>query len=224
MKFISKISFFTMFFILSCSGAKQEMKTSSEPAMKPVPVAEETVMNEKTPEKKELLAVMKVRHGDEELGNIVIKLFKDKTPVTVDNFVGLAKGEKMFMDPQTRQQVKRPFYNGLVFHRIIKDFMIQGGCPLGTGTGGPGYRFEDEFVSELKFDKPGYLAMANSGPATNGSQFFITTIPTSWLNNKHTIFGEVIEGMDVVKKIEAVQTGRGDKPVVPVVLEEVIIK
>lgn len=224
MKVISKISFVTLFFILSCSGAKQERKTSSEPAMKPVPVAEETAMNEKTPEKNELLAVMKIRHGDEVLGNIVIKLFKDKTPITVDNFTGLAKGEKMFMDPKTRKQVKRPFYNGLVFHRIIKNFMIQGGCPLGAGTGGPGYSFEDEFVSDLQFDKPGYLAMANSGPATNGSQFFITTVPTSWLNNKHTIFGVVIEGMDVVKKIEAVPTGRGDKPIVPVVLEEVIIK
>ncbi|MDO9513710.1 MAG: peptidylprolyl isomerase [Elusimicrobiota bacterium] len=167
---------------------------------------------------------MKIRHGDEPLGEIVIKLYPDKAPVTVDNFVDLAKGDKMFMDPRTRQQITRPFYNGLIFHRIIKNFMIQGGCPMGNGTGGPGYRFKDEFDVSLVFDRPGLLAMANSGPGTNGSQFFITTVPTPWLNNKHTIFGEVIEGMDVVKKIEAVKTGSGDRPLEPVILEEVIIK
>ena len=222
MKIVSKICFVAVFFILSCSGAKQEVKISSEPAMKPAPVAEETDV--KTPEKKEMLAVMKIRHGDKSLGEIVIKLYPDKTPVTVDNFVDLAKGDKMFVDSRTRQQVKRPFYNGLTFHRIIKSFMIQGGCPIGNGTGGPGYRFKDEFVDSLIFDRPGLLAMANSGPGTNGSQFFITTVPTPWLNGRHTIFGEVIEGLDVVKKMEALKTGSGDRPVSPVILEEVIIK
>ncbi len=221
MKIISKIGFAVVFFIVGCGALKQESPT--DPA-EISPPAEETLVKEKIPEKKELLAVMKIRHGDEPLGEIVIKLYPDKAPVTVENFVDLAKGDKMFTDPRTRQQLKRPFYNGLIFHRIIKNFMIQGGCPLGNGTGGPGYRFKDEFDGSLVFDRPGILAMANSGPGTNGSQFFITTVPTPWLNNHHTIFGEVIEGMDVVKKIEAVKTGPGDRPLESVVLEEVIIK
>lgn len=221
MRIVAKICFIAVFFIVSCSGAKQEVKISSEPAVTP-PVAEETVV--KKPEKKEMLAVMKIRHGDNALGEIVVKLYPAKTPVTVENFVDLAKGDKVFVDSRTRQQVKRPFYNGLTFHRIIKNFMIQGGCPIGNGTGGPGYRFKDEFVSGLSFDRPGILAMANSGPGTNGSQFFITTVPTPWLNGRHTIFGEVIKGMDVVKKMEAVKTGSGDRPVTPVILEEVVIK
>lgn len=221
MKIISKIGFAVVFFIAGCGTLKQE--SPSAPAAISPP-AEETLVKEKIPEKKELLAVMKIRHGDEPLGEIVIKLYPDKAPVTVENFVDLAKGDKMFMDPRTRQQITRPFYNGLIFHRIIKNFMIQGGCPMGNGTGGPGYRFKDEFDGSLVFDRPGLLAMANSGPGTNGSQFFITTVPTPWLNNKHTIFGEVIEGMEVVKKIEAVKTGSGDRPLEPVILEEVVIK
>ena len=230
MKIISKICLIAVFFIMSCGGHCRDMNTSSETAAKSAPVAhagatpEETAVKEKIPEKKEMLAVMKIRHGDEELGEIVIKLYPDKTPETVENFTALAKGEKMFIDPRTRQQVKRPFYNGLTLHRVIKNFMIQGGCPIGNGTGGPGYSFKDEFADGLTFDKPGLLAMANSGPGTNGSQFFITTAPTPWLNGHHTIFGEVIAGMDVVKKIEAVKTGSGDRPVVDVVLGEVIIK
>ncbi|MFH2083981.1 MAG: peptidylprolyl isomerase [Candidatus Omnitrophota bacterium] len=221
MKIISKIGFAVVFFIAGCGGLKQE---SPSAPVEISPPAEETLVKEKIAEKKELRAVMKIRHGDEPLGEIVIKLYPDKAPVTVENFVDLAKGDKMFMDPRTRQQVKRPFYNGLIFHRIIKNFMIQGGCPMGNGTGGPGYRFKDEFDGSLVFDRLGLLAMANSGPGTNGSQFFITTVPTPWLNNRHTIFGEVIEGMDVVKKIEAVKTGSGDRPLESVILEEVIIK
>lgn len=157
-------------------------------------------------------------------GTIVIKLFPKDAPKTVDNFVGLAKGTKEFKDPKTGQMVKRPLYDGLVFHRVIPDFMIQGGDPLGNGTGGPGYRFEDEFGSNRSFDKPGILAMANAGPNTNGSQFFITVAATPWLNNRHTIFGEVVEGYDVVEKISLVDRGGNDRPLTPVVMRKVTIE
>lgn len=148
------------------------------------------------------------------LGDIKVELFADKAPKTVANFVSLAEGIK----------TGKPFYNGLIFHRVIKDFMIQGGDPLGTGMGGPGYQFEDEFDSSLAFDGPGYLAMANSGPNTNGSQFFITTVPTPWLTGKHTIFGKVISGQDIVTQIESVKTGANDRPETPVVLQSVLIE
>jgi len=135
-------------------------------------------------------------------GDIKIRLFPETAPKTVSNFVGLATGQKEWVDPKTGQTVSdRPLYDNLTFHRVIDDFMIQGGDPLGTGSGGPGYQFEDEVDNDLIFDRPGILAMANSGPNTNGSQFFITHVPTPWLNGKHTIFGEVIEGMDVVNSI-----------------------
>lgn len=134
-------------------------------------------------------------------GLIVLKLFYDKTPRTVANFVGLAEGSKEWRDPDTQQLVKSKFYDGLKFHRVIKDFMVQGGDPLGTGAGGPGFKFRDEFHPQLKHDKPGILSMANSGPNTNGSQFFITHVATPWLNKKHSVFGEVEQGMDVVNNI-----------------------
>ena len=160
-------------------------------------------------------------------GDIKINLFDDETPETVANFLGLATGEKEWIDPMTGQPSHEPFYNGLTFHRIIKDFMIQGGCPLGNGTGGPGYDFDDEIVPDLKFDHPYLLAMANAGlrrgmdgkiHGTNGSQFFITTVPTPWLDGHHTIFGEVADDVSkaVVDKLEAVNTDRMDRPTEPV--------
>jgi peptidyl-prolyl cis-trans isomerase A (cyclophilin A) len=157
-------------------------------------------------------------------GTIVCRLFEKEAPQTVANFVGLAEGTKEFKDPRTGQKVKRPFYDGLSFHRVIPQFMIQGGCPLGTGTGDPGYRFADEFHPSLRHDKPGKLSMANAGPNTNGSQFFLTVAPTPWLDNKHAIFGEVVEGMDLAIKISEVPRGAGDKPKVPVVVKSLKIE
>ena len=156
-------------------------------------------------------------------GTIVVRLFPDHAPKTVSNFVELAEGTRQWTDPNTRQTSNGKLYGGTIFHRVIPDFMIQGGDPLGTGTGGPGYKFGDEFHPELSFDRPYLLAMANAGPGTNGSQFFITTVPTPWLNRKHTIFGEVIQGADVVDRISHVKTRTGDRPVTDVVLESVTI-
>ena len=158
-------------------------------------------------------------------GDIVIDLFPDQAPQTVENFVGLAEGTKQWLDPSTRQPSDKPFYDGLTFHRVIDSFMIQGGCPLGTGTGGPGYQFGDEFHPDLRFDRPYLLAMANSGPGTNGSQFFITVAPTDWLNRRHTIFGEVTDeaSQAVVDAIATTTTGPGDRPVDPVVITKVTI-
>ena len=158
------------------------------------------------------------------LGDIVINLFPNHAPATVANFVGLAKGEKEYTDDAGRSG--QPYFDGLGFHRIIDGFMVQGGCPLGTGTGGPGYKFKDEFHPELQFDRPYLLAMANAGPGTNGSQFFITVTPTAWLTNKHTIFGEVADqaSRDIVDKIATVATGPGDRPLEPVIIESVVIE
>jgi peptidyl-prolyl cis-trans isomerase A (cyclophilin A) len=157
-------------------------------------------------------------------GTIVCRLFEKQAPKTVANFVGLAEGTKEFTDPRTREKAKRPFYDGLIFHRVIPNFMIQGGCPLGTGTGDPGYRFADEFDPALQHKTPGKLSMANSGPGTNGSQFFITVAPTPWLDGKHTIFGEVIEGQDVADKISNSPRDSSDRPRAPVVLQHVRIE
>jgi peptidyl-prolyl cis-trans isomerase A (cyclophilin A) len=156
------------------------------------------------------------------LGDIRVRLLPEHAPKTVENFVGLATGSKQWRDPRSGDQRSEPLYAGTVFHRVIPDFMIQGGDPLGTGTGGPGYKFEDEVSGGPSFDRPGLLAMANAGPNTNGSQFFITEIPTPWLDRKHTIFGEVVDGFDVVKEIAHVPTSN-DKPKTPVNLEQVEI-
>jgi len=159
------------------------------------------------------------------LGDIKVTLFADQAPKTVRNFTGLAEGTKEWTDPRVRSKSTAPLYDGTIFHRIIPGFMIQGGDPLGTGTGGPGFRFEDEFHPELSFDRPYLLAMANAGPNTNGSQFFITVAPTAWLNFKHSIFGEVADqgSRDVVDAIAAVVTGPNDRPHEDVVISSIDI-
>lgn len=168
---------------------------------------------------KEMIAVFETNKG-----TFKIKLFPDKAPKTVENFVGLAEGTKEFTDPKSGKKEKRHFYDGLKFHRVIPNFMIQGGDPLGTGTGGPGYKFGDEFAPGLSHSKPGILSMANAGPGTNGSQFFVTVAATPWLDGKHTIFGEVIEGMDVVMNISKVKTASQDRPVEDVVVQHLKIE
>ncbi len=158
-------------------------------------------------------------------GPFTIELFEKDAPKTVANFIGLAEGTKEWTDPKTGAKVKKPYYNGLTFHRVIDGFMIQGGDPLGNGTGGPGYSFADEFGSGRRIDKAGILAMANRGPNTNGGQFFITLGPADYLTGKHTVFGEVTEGMDVVKKIGKTQTTKpADKPVKPITIESIKIE
>lgn len=156
---------------------------------------------------KGLYAVFETTKGD-----IICKLEEEKTPETVKNFVGLATGEKEYTDPKTGKSSTAPFYDGTIFHRIIKDFMIQGGDRLGMGTGGPGYRFKDEFDSSLRHTGAGILSMANAGPNTNGSQFFITLVATPWLDGKHSVFGKVVKGEDVVKTLGNVATGPQDRP------------
>lgn len=157
-------------------------------------------------------------------GTVTVRLFPDHAPKTVRNFVELAEGGREWTDPRTGARTKDKLYDGTIFHRVIAGFMLQGGDPLGTGTGGPGYEFADEIHPDLRFDKPYLLAMANAGPGTNGSQFFITVAPTPWLNGRHTIFGEVIGGADVVDAISRVQTVPGDRPVTDVVLRSVTIQ
>jgi len=158
-------------------------------------------------------------------GSIACRLFEKEAPKTVQNFTDLAEGKREWKHPSTGQKSSERIYDGTIFHRVIPNFMIQGGDPQGTGMGGPGYQFEDETKgSPHKFDKKGKLAMANSGPNTNGSQFFITVAPTDWLTGKHTIFGEVVEGQDVVDKIANAARGRQDRPNKDVKLQSVVIE
>ena len=181
-----------------CSDASKPASAAGiPPPAAPAPFQGESMANVKIPQGPgDLYAIFQTS-----LGDIVVKLYEKDAPKTVANFVGLANGSKEWTDPRTRQKSTAPLYDGTVFHRVIPQFMIQGGDPLGTGTGDPGYRFEDEFSSGKRFDKPGLLAMANAGPNTNGSQFFITEVPTPHLNNKHTIFGEVTQGFELIPKI-----------------------
>jgi len=181
-------------FILGCAA----------PEERPTKFEEKQITKE---EEKPMSQVSKVRI-ETTMGNIEIELFSNEAPKTVENFITLAK---------------KGFYDGIVFHRVIPNFMIQTGDPTGTGTGGPGYQFEDEFSSNLRHDKPGILSMANSGPNTNGSQFFITTVATPWLDNRHSIFGQVTNGMDVVKSIVDADRDGGDKPLTPIKMNKVII-
>ena len=197
-----KSIFFSVLFILIILGCKDSNSNNNNNN-------ESSIMSDSTETKDSMLvAVMQTN-----MGTVEIELFESKTPKTVENFVGLAK---------------KGYYDGIIFHRVIDQFMIQGGDPTGTGRGGEsiwGKPFEDEIVSSLTFDKPGYLAMANAGPNTNGSQFFITVVPTTWLNGHHTIFGQVINGMDVVYAIGKVQTSKpGDKPLKDVVMEKVTVE
>ena len=157
-------------------------------------------------------------------GNVVVRLLEKEAPNTVANFIGLAEGTKEFTDENSGKKLKKNFYDGLVFHRVIPKFMIQGGCPQGSGRGGPGYRFADEFHPSLNHSKAGKLSMANAGPGTNGSQFFITVAPTPWLDNKHTIFGEVVEGQDVADKISNLPRDSSDRPKTAVVMNKVRIE
>lgn len=168
--------------------------------------------------KGELRARIETNHGV-----MVARLFEKRVPNTVANFVGLARGKKAFLDPKSGEWVKRPFYDGLTFHRVMRRFMIQGGDPSGDGTGGPGYKFGDELYPTLKHDKPGILSMANSGPNTNGSQFFVTEVPTPHLDGRHAVFGELVEGLDIVRKIARVKTGSRNRPEKPVVIKSVTV-
>ncbi|MFJ8634971.1 peptidylprolyl isomerase [Streptomyces sp. NPDC093568] len=170
----------------------------------------------------QLYATLKTNHGD-----IEVRLLPNHAPITVKNFVELATGEREWTNPATGEKSTANLYDGTVFHRVISGFMIQGGDPLGNGTGGPGYQFQDEFHPDLAFDKPYLLAMANAGPGTNGSQFFVTVAPTTWLNRKHTIFGEVVDpaSQKVVDAIATVQTNpRTDRPLNDVVIESVVVE
>jgi peptidyl-prolyl cis-trans isomerase A (cyclophilin A) len=157
-------------------------------------------------------------------GSFAVRLFDQDAPKTVENFIGLTEGTKEWTDAGNGQKVRKPYYDGLIFHRVIDNFMIQGGDPTGTGSGGPGYTFPDEFSRRLRHDKAGILSMANRGPNTNGGQFFITLAPTPHLDDRHSIFGEVIDGLDVVRAIGHTRTGAGDRPLTDIVIESLRIE
>jgi peptidyl-prolyl cis-trans isomerase A (cyclophilin A) len=190
-----------------------EQSCTAAPLSKHIPLRSSPIVAEET------YATLHTSKGD-----IEIRLFANHAPKTVRNFVELAEGSREWTDPRSRTKTTARLYDGTIFHRVIPDFMIQGGDPLGSGRGGPGYQFADEFHPDLSFDRPYLLAMANAGPNTNGSQFFITVAPTAWLNRKHTIFGEVTSGSEVVDAIAAVPTGAGDRPREDVVIDSVSVE
>lgn len=163
-------------------------------------------------------------HFETTLGNFTAELFEDKVPKTVGVFAGLADGSKEWKHPKTGEKHTKPYYDGIIFHRVINGFMIQSGDPLGQGYGGPGFQFEDEFHPELRHDRAGILSMANAGPNTNGSQFFVTLGPTPHLDRRHSVFGAVTSGLDVVEKIGKVQTDKNDRPATPVVINKLTIE
>lgn len=168
---------------------------------------------------------MLLAHFTTSEGTFTARLFDADVPRTVANFAGLAEGTLEWTDPRTGRKEKTPYYNGTIFHRVIANFMIQGGDPLGQGTGGPGFKFADEFSPKLRHDKPGILSMANSGPNTNGGQFFITLVPTPWLDNKHSVFGEIVEGLEVVNKIGQTATSKpADRPLKPITIQTLTIE
>lgn len=204
---------------LSFHADAQTTTTTTSKTADKATVSEKKTTTEKKKDKKAMIATFETS-----MGTFKVKLFADQAPKTVENFVGLATGKKEWTEPSTGKKVKKPLYDGTIFHRVIPNFMIQGGDPLGRGTGGPGYKFEDEFNSSLEHSKPGILSMANAGPNTNGSQFFVTVAATPWLNGKHTIFGEVTEGMDVVMNISKAKTAPGDKPLEDIVIKKITIQ
>jgi peptidyl-prolyl cis-trans isomerase A (cyclophilin A) len=200
------------------------------PADTPAPSAEKPAPTAK-PTAPETPAVSAQKHGPgvyahitTNHGAMIAKLFDKDAPKTVENFVGLAEGKKQWRNPRTNTMVRRPYYNNLTFHRIIPGFMIQGGDPEGTGMGGPGFTFADEFNPQLRHSKAGILSMANAGPNTNGGQFFITLVPTPHLNDRHSVFGELVEGMDTLRAIGKVPTGAQNRPVKEVVIKSIRIE
>ena len=204
------------FSVLACSPSA--FAVSPQTASHPHPRAQPTP-SVPLPQEPGLYAVIYTS-----MGNIVCRLFNKEAPKTVANFVGLATGKKAWTNPENGNVEHRPLYSGTTFHRVIPNFMIQGGDPLGNGQGDPGYKFEDEFSPDLAFSRPYLLAMANSGPNTNGSQFFITVAPTEWLNHHHTIFGEVVSGQDVADAISKVPRDAEDKPLTPVKILRISIR
>ncbi|RMG55711.1 MAG: peptidylprolyl isomerase [Acidobacteria bacterium] len=206
---------------MGCNTGGEKKKVAEAPS----PVKEKVVPEKEETAKESYEGVKLYATIETNMGTFEFELFPDKAPKTVANFVELAEGKKWWTHPLTRRRQKKRFYDGLTFHRVINGFIIQGGDPLGNGRGGPGYKFEDEIVPDLKFDRPGRVAMANSGPNTNGSQFFITLRALPKLNGKYTIFGQVVKGMNVVRRIARVPTDpRTDRPLKPVIMRKVTIK
>ncbi len=221
------VTFLTMLCLMQlmfgCNCLKRQGNASVTPG------SQETAPKLLSP-KEQVMKELNLKEGEKlyatfvtSMGNMVAELYWEKAPKTVANFVGLAEGTKEWTDTKTGQKVTKPLYNGTIFHRVIPDFMIQGGDPLGNGTGGPGYQFGDEFDPSLRHDSAGILSMANAGPGTNGSQFFITEGPTPHLNNRHSVFGKIVEHVDLVSKIARVKRDYSDKPEKPVVIEKILI-